>query len=554
MVRSRFSRILVVILVALFPLSALAGNEVGKMSGNASGIDWTVTRNDHESVVLTVVAPDGTRLQKTFNGGQNPSFRTSDLKKGGSTDGTYTYELLLVPRVSGSVKSALKAARASGDDAAVASIMKANGLDKSVVQSGAFGVSGGAFLDPDAKEPTANDSAAASTGRGSISSEASTTTTRRPGTIAADDQVIPDDLIVQSSICAGFDCVDGESFGFDTIRMKENNVQINFMDTSTSAGYPANDWTIVANDSTSGGANYLAFSDLTAGRKTFLVEAGAPSNALYVDSTGNIGISQSAPGLDLHMTTTDTPAMRYEQTNGGGFTAQTWDIGANEANFFVRDVTGGSLLSFRIRPGAPTSSIDIASNGNVGIGKASATHKLHVDSAAAAIGIVWERTSGSISNKWGYQNDSAGTYLTNVTSGAIPFQILNGGNIGFGVTPSATHRILDSTGAHLTSGGAWTNASSRTFKQNVTALTAVAAMDALKQLNPVTYQYKTDPNDTTVGFIAEDVPEIVATPDRKGLSSMDVVAVLTKVVKEQQATIEQLQQRLDKIEQQEQKQ
>ena len=26
-----------------------------------------------------------------------------------------------------------------------------------------------------------------------------------------------------------------------------------------------------------------------------------------------------------------------EQTNAGGFTAQTWDIGANEANFFIRE-------------------------------------------------------------------------------------------------------------------------------------------------------------------------------------------------------------------------
>ena len=37
-----------------------------------------------------------------------------------------------------------------------------------------------------------------------------------------------------------------------------------------------------------------------------------------------------------------------------------WDIAGNEANFFVRDVTGGSRLPLRIRPGAPTSSIDFS--------------------------------------------------------------------------------------------------------------------------------------------------------------------------------------------------
>jgi len=41
-----------------------------------------------------------------------------------------------------------------------------------------------------------------------------------------------------------------------------------------------------------------------------------------------------------------------------------------------------------------------------------------------------------------------------------------------------------------------------------------------------------------VGFIAEDAPELVASKDRKGMSSMDVVAVLTKVVQEQQKVVQ----------------
>ena len=40
-----------------------------------------------------------------------------------------------------------------------------------------------------------------------------------------------------------------------------------------------------------------------------------------------------------------------------------------------------------------------------------------------------------------------------------------------------------------------------------------------------------------LGFIAEDVPAIVATADRKSLRTMDIVAVLTKVLQEQQRTI-----------------
>lgn len=40
-----------------------------------------------------------------------------------------------------------------------------------------------------------------------------------------------------------------------------------------------------------------------------------------------------------------------------------------------------------------------------------------------------------------------------------------------------------------------------------------------------------------VGFIAEDVPELVATKDRKGLSPMNSVTVVTTVIYGQQKTI-----------------
>jgi hypothetical protein len=61
---------------------------------------------------------------------------------------------------------------------------------------------------------------------------------------------------------------------------------------------------------------------------------------------------------------TNTPGIRLAQS-GGSFGTQTWDVGGNEANFFVRDTTNGSTLPFRIRPGAPTSGFDMGANGNI---------------------------------------------------------------------------------------------------------------------------------------------------------------------------------------------
>jgi hypothetical protein len=90
------------------------------------------------------------------------------------------------------------------------------------------------------------------------------------------------------------------------------------------------------------------------------------------------------------------------------------------------------------------------------------------------------------------------------------------------------------SGARVTIGGVWTNASSRDYKDNIEALATEEALDTLKGLNPVKFAYKRDRTEKHVGFIAEEVPELLATKDRKGLSPMDIVAVLTKVVQEQQ--------------------
>lgn len=196
------------------------------------------------------------------------------------------------------------------------------------------------------------------------------------------DIVHLDDTIINGSACVGFDCVNGESFGSDTLRLKENNLRIHFNDSSSSASFPSNDWRIVINDSSNGGGNYFAIEDSTAGRQVFRVDAGAPANALIVDAQGDVGIGTSTPAVNTHIVDGNTPTVRLEQNGTSGFTPQTWDIGSNEANFFIRDVTNGSKLSFRIRPGAPESSIDIAANGNVGIGTSSPDSNLDIQSSS----------------------------------------------------------------------------------------------------------------------------------------------------------------------------
>ena len=119
-------------------------------------------------------------------------------------------------------------------------------------------------------------------------------------------------------------------------------------------------------------------------------------------------------------------------------------------------------------------------------------------------------------------------------------RIAPGGHVGIGTT-TPTHLLDVGVSGAYCNGGIWYDGSSRAFKEDIQDLSTEAAEEAFAKLTPVTYAYKATPEEHHVGFIAEDVPDLVATPDRKALSAMDVVAVLTKVVQDQKAMLEQQQ-------------
>ncbi len=180
------------------------------------------------------------------------------------------------------------------------------------------------------------------------------------------DQKFDDDLVVVGSLCVGFDCVNGEAFGFDTIRLKENNLRVKFIDSSSSSSFPTRDWQITVNDTANGGINWFGIEDLDAGTTPFTILAGAANNSLYISSNGNIGMGTITPLVDLNIKAGNSPTLRLEQDTSSGFAEQTWDLGGNEANFFIRDVSNGSALPFRIMPSAPNGSLHIAADGDIG--------------------------------------------------------------------------------------------------------------------------------------------------------------------------------------------
>ena len=117
--------------------------------------------------------------------------------------------------------------------------------------------------------------------------------------------------------------------------------------------------------------------------------------------------------------------------------------------------------------------------------------------------------------------------------------------VGIGTT-TPTH-LIELAGGAYSDGASWVNASSRALKKDIKEVTAEEAIQTVENLKPVSFVYKEGNQEMHVGFIAEDVPEMVATGDRKGLESMDIAAVLTKVVQEQQRLLKEQQEAMQQL-------
>src|SRR5438132_11556433 len=312
---------------ALGQAASQEGKEIklANMSAQGMSVRWDMSA-PYSTVTMTISAPDGRVFEKEFRAGASPEFALTDKQGERLPDGQYTYELRLTPVLSPAAKETLAKARGKDDDPEDVRATRKRGAPPGLVQSGAFSILNGAVIVAGAQEEAGPRPVS------KIPASKNMEQPRLPGFTPVNalpkyrlhhplspfpDQVIPDDLIVQGSECVGLDCVNNESFSFDSIRIKENNTRIGFMDTSSAAGFPTNDWTIRANSSSSGGASFLAFVDQGAtstgaetGTIVFEVDAGAPANSLRVSSAGKVGIRTATPGLDLHITSTDTPAFR----------------------------------------------------------------------------------------------------------------------------------------------------------------------------------------------------------------------------------------------------
>lgn len=577
------SQLLVLVCLVAMSNPAFAQKLVEKMqlSENEATLDMTYVTP--HSYVFELAGPNGYFYRTEVAHAESLTF--SNLNENGEVynDGAYKLSISPLFTLPTEKQQHLRQLLNEGDEAAAQAFRMENGIPESVeVYNAHFVIKNGKFVQPTAETKASfqpspyqwtyqqadYQAVFASVKQNNVNVSPSANNLEKDNsTLAEEAQVFTQDVIVQGSLCVGIDCVNGENFGFDTQRFKENNLRIHFDDTSSSASFPSNDWRITINGSNNGDDSYFSIDDATAGRSPFRIEAGAPSNALRVDDAGNIGIGTAAPVVEVHVNDGDSPTLRLQQDGSSGFSSQIWDIAGNETNFFVRDVTNGSRLSFKIKPGAPDNALFVDANGDIGLGTQNPDAALQVESGnlyvkSGSLGVNVSPTvpldvngNFKVTGTSFFTGDITGilttgaTFFNNSFGTAVRIDAANQ-RLGIGV-PAPQHQLeLSADDAVKPNGGDWTAASDRRLKKNIKSFES--GLETIMKIKPVTFQYNEksgyDTEEEHIGIIAQDMQKIAPYTVRKlypdnnddylAFDGGPVKYLLVNAVQEQQQQIE----------------
>lgn len=218
-----------------------------------------------------------------------------------------------------------------------------------------------------------------------------------------------------------------------------------------------------------------------------------------------------------------------DSTIDAGEPGNDWQIIANESasggvSFLGFEDISGATIPFRVLAGAPDETLRMDDSGKLGLATGTPGARLHVN-----VGFDGMAPGQSV---------LIGPEAV-VPSGALlevrgPIYISGAPNPNLSVDASGDARLFVEGSAIFSKN--FEIASSRGFKESIREISHEEAHHTLRALETVEYRYKGDP-EVQLGFIAEDVPGLVATNSRRSLSPMDVVAILATVVKEREAEI-----------------
>ena len=490
--------------------SAPVNRKLARAYTTEEKIGWQPLISNYEAMHLRITGPGIEPFETSFKPGERMSFGFYDEESTIWADGVYHWELTAQPRVDEKTKELMTAARNETSVANFGDVLRNSGVvpqGQDMTQTGTFRIfdSQIVHLERELQRRRRERAQARAEAQGFAPDR-----DPQPNGVQLRDIVHNDDVISSFSHCIGNDCVNGENFGFDTLRLKENNLRIHFEDTSVAASFPPNDWRIVINDSNNGGASYFAIEDASAGRQVFRVAAGARSNALFVDSQGDVGIGTSTPATEIDIKIGDTPTVRLQQDGTSGWNPQTWDLAGNETNFFVRDVSNGSTLPFRVRPGAPTNSIDIKNTGNIGAGTASPDASLHVRRTNGTASVHVEEATATADTRTLLHLENSGPVQMQMedTDGGGVWDLLVTSDNSFQIdnpNETGTQFLIEEDGTVTASGAIMGGPSDRNVKENVTDISSAEILAKVAELPIREWTYINDETDSRhVGPMAQD--------------------------------------------------
>ena len=309
-----------------------------------------------------------------------------------------------------------------------------------------------------------------------------------------------------------------------------------------------------------------------------------------VDKNGRFGIGTSSPLKLLHVGAgTDSPIFSEAgiyATNAGTTALELRNSTAHISLNAYADTThaaigAGTNNNFALR----TNNLDrvtLDTSGNVGIGTTTPARAVHlqghnanfrmdrdidtsafilVRTAAGNFNTIWKTFYVGV-NASGVNNGSffIGDNGTNVAGTSTTRLIIdNTGRVGLGRTPTANNLEVEGT-ASKTTAGSWLANSDMRIKTDIEDIDD--ALATIRKLHPVRFRY-TDSykakhpsikNHPYYNFIAQEYREVFpdsVQDDGGGLLQMDsynVTPYLVQAMKEQQKTIERLQERIDELE------